>query len=157
MTKHVSIRGAAPVGHFGDLDPLEAAAVLCLRLWLDGPDTQKDVWNDLVGTLGAASGRETLRALEEVCGICARHGRRSLMRHQPRCKCRGADEACIANLVSCATDGDREDAMLIATLMLRPDFAPHLAAAAQVFGLGLKRMALCQGSQAAFDPPRTLH
>jgi hypothetical protein len=79
------------------------------------------------------------------------------MRHQPRCKCLGADEACFANLVSCATEGDREDAMLIATLMVRPDFAPHLAEAAQVFGLGLKRMALCNNRRAAFDPPQTLH
>ena len=79
------------------------------------------------------------------------------MRHQPRCKCLGADEACFANLVSYATEGDREDAMPIATLMVRPDFAPHLAAAAEVFGLGLKRMALCNNRRAAFDPPQTLH
>jgi len=157
VTKHVSIRGAAPVGHVGDLDPLEAAAVLYLRLWLDGPNSQQDVWNDLAGTLGATSGRETLRALEDVCGICARHGRRSLMRHQAGCKCLGADEACFANLISCATEGDREDAMLIATLMVRPDFAPHLAAAAQVFGIGLKRMALCHNRMAVSDPPQTLH
>ena len=142
MTKHVNIRGAAPIGQIRDLDPLEASAVLYLRLWCDGPDAQQQVWNGFSGLLGSAAARDAVGALEDLCRICVQHGRRALMRHHPTCECLGADEACIANLVAHATEGEREDALLIATLLVRPDVSPLLAAAAQTLGLALKRMAL---------------
>ncbi len=157
MSKHVSIRGAAPVGHITDLEPLEATAVLYLRLWCDSPCAQQKVWNDLASGLGPVAGRQALNALEDLCGLCVRHGRRALMRHQPTCKCLGADEACFANLVALATEGEREDALLMATLLVRPDVSPHLAAAAQTLGLAIKRLALKPTHRATTAASQKLH
>ncbi len=133
-------RGGAPVGFLTDLDDIEAASVIYLRLWCDGPDAQAQVWNDFATELGHDQGRQVLKSFEQLCNLCARHGRRPLMRHSVQCKCIGADESCFANFIAMATDGNREDAMLIATLLVRADIAPLIASLAAEFGMGLKKM-----------------
>ncbi len=135
-------RGGAPVGLLNELGDVEAAAVLYLRLWSDGPAAQAEVWRDFSITLGPEKGRTALRALEALCDLCVRYGRRPLMRHQVTCRCLGADEACFANFVGAATEGEREDAMLMAMMIVRADLAPSLTALAQTVGFALKRMAL---------------
>lgn len=137
MTRH---RGGAPVGFVTELGPIEAGAVLYLRLWCDGPDAQAQVWNDFASSLGPRRGRDALSAFECLRDVCVRHGRRPLMRHQVNCKCLGADESCFANFIGYATDGEREDALLIATTIVRPDIAPVAVECAQKFGLALRQM-----------------
>lgn len=136
------LRGGAPVGYITELEPIEAGAVLYLRLWCDGPDSQAQVWNDFAVALGPKNGRKALKSFERLCDLCVRHGRRPLMRHHVTCKCLGADESCFANFVGYASEGEREDALLIATTIVRPDMAPSLVGLAQEFGLALRRMAL---------------
>ena len=156
-------RGASAVGHLADLDAVEAAAVICLRIWCDGPDARARMRRDLAGALGACEGQgPALEAFEQLCALCARYGRRPLMRHGLHCTCLGADEACFANIVGAAAGGDREDAMLIASLIVRADMAPSLAGLAEVFGLALKRMSLKEAPNEAPTSPgrtqdRTLH
>ncbi len=133
-------RGGAAVGLLTELDGVEAASVIYLRLWSDGPDGQAMLWSDLSRTLGHDRGRRTLQAFEQLCALCARHGRRPLMRHAVECKCLGADEACFANFVALAATGAQEDAMLIATLLVRADVAPQITSLATNFGLGLQQM-----------------
>ena len=135
-------RGGAPVGYVAELDPIEAGAVMYLRLWCDGPDSQAIVWEDFSLHLGIDQGREALKALEQLCNLCVSYGRRPLMRHHVTCKCLGADESCFANFVAAATEGEHEDAMLIATILVRADMAPSLVGLAQSVGLALKRMTL---------------
>tara|TARA_B110000879_G_C11001584_1_gene443263 strand:- start:8 stop:481 length:474 start_codon:yes stop_codon:yes gene_type:complete len=135
-------RGGAPVGFITELDSIEAASVIYLRLWCDGPDAQAQVWNDFASGLGPDQGRKAVQSFEELCRLCARHGRRPLMRHSVQCKCLGADESCFANFIATAADGEREDALLIATLLVRPDVAPLITSHATNFGLALKRMNL---------------
>lgn len=121
-------RGGAPVGQLADLGPVEAGAVLCLRLWQAEGDR-------LAGTLDPAA----LAAFSSITRLWQDFGRRPMMRHGPACRCLGADEACFAQLVASAATGEREDAMLIACLMVRADAAPGLAALAEDFGLALRR------------------
>ncbi|MFT5867343.1 MAG: hypothetical protein ACI82I_003103 [Gammaproteobacteria bacterium] len=135
-------RGGAPVGFITELDGIEAASVVYLRLWCDGPDAQASVSNDFVSSLGSDHGRRALKSLEDLCSLCAKHGRRPLMRHSVHCKCLGADESCFANFIATAATGEREDAMLIATLIVRPDVAPLITALATDFGHALMRMNL---------------
>jgi hypothetical protein len=142
MTDAQQNRGGAPVGFITELDSIEAASVIYLRLWCDGPDAQAQVWNDFASGLGPDQGRKAVQSFEELCHLCARHGRRPLMRHSVQCKCLGADESCFANFIATAVDGEREDALLIATLLVRPDVAPLIASHATNFGLALKRMHL---------------
>ncbi|MEL6418599.1 MAG: hypothetical protein AAF088_21580 [Pseudomonadota bacterium] len=136
------MRGGAPVGYVTELEPIEAGAVLYLRLWCDGPESQAQVWNDFAVALGPKHGRKALESFERLCDLCVRHGRRPLMRHHVTCKCLGADESCFANFVGYAREGEREDALLIATTIVRPDMAPSLVGLAQEFGLALRRMTL---------------
>ncbi len=156
-------RGGAPVGFLTELDGLEAASVIYLRLWCDGPDSQSQVSNDFETSLGTDSGRKAVKTFEELCSLCARHGRRPLMRHSLSCKCLGADESCFANFVASAATGEREDAMLIATLLVRPDMAPVVTALAADFGHALMRMNLAGPKDVArahpsiHSHPTTLH
>ncbi|GGH34195.1 hypothetical protein SAMN05444007_107104 [Cribrihabitans marinus] len=115
--------GGAPVGQLAHLDPLRARAVKCLRTWTDDPQTRT----------GAVA------AMSRICGLCASFGRRPLIRHAPDCAYLGADESCFATLVAAAADGAREDALLMACLIVRPDMAPVLAALAEDLGLALRR------------------
>ncbi len=113
MTKPIAMRGAAPVGRIDDLAPVEAAAVLHVRTWHDSPDAQRQIREDFAALLGPEAGDHALTAVDDLCSLCARHGRRTFMRHHPGCRCLGADEACLANLVGLAIEGEREDALLM--------------------------------------------
>ncbi len=135
-------RGGASVGRLADLDPVEAGAVLCLRLWCDGPAARTQVRGDFAKVLGPEVARRALNSFEELCDLCVSHGRRPLIRHHLTCQCLGADEACFATFIAAATEGARDDAILIATILVRADIAFCLIDHAQAFGLALKRMAL---------------
>ena len=149
-------RGGAPVGYLAELNAIEAASVIYLRLWCDGAASRAKVYQDFFAGLGEAHGEHALAAFEELCDLMARFGRRPLMRHSVDCRCLGSDEACFANFVAAAADADSEDATLIATLLVRADVSPMLAAAATEFGLALKRMGLAAPrvyTQAPTAPP----
>ncbi len=142
MRQEHSNRGGAPVGYITELDSVEAASVIYLRLWSNGPDSRAQVRSDFSTALGTDLGSKAARSFEQLYALCASHGRRPLMRHSVECKCLGADESCFANFISAAADGEHEDAMLIATLLVRADMAPVVASCAADFGLALKRMHL---------------
>ena len=163
MTSAQEKRGSAPVGFITELDGIEAASVIYLRMWSDGPEAQASVWNDFAASLGADQGRKALKSFEDLCSLCSKYGRRPLMRHSVNCKCLGSDESCFANFIGTAVTGDRDDAMLIATLLVRPDVAPLLTALATDFGVALKRMNLRApklmggDEQFIYTQPATLH
>lgn len=142
MTCATPPRGAAPVGFLDDLDAVEAGAVLYLRLWSDGPGAQAKMRRDFITALGLDHGQRALDAFEALLEICARHGRRPLMRHDVACRCLGADESCFATVLGYASEGASEDAMLLAASFVRPDMAGALAGLAQEVGLALRRMSL---------------
>ncbi|MCF2872656.1 hypothetical protein L0664_16410 [Octadecabacter sp. G9-8] len=141
--KHDTIsRGGAPVGHLTELNAIEAGAVIYWRLWSCGIDGQRRTQSDFRKILGDKSGIEAVDALAQMFDLCVRHGRRPLMRHGLDCKCLGADESCIANFIGYASECRREDAALIASLIVTPDLCLPMAALGQTFGLALRRMAL---------------
>ncbi len=145
-------RGGAPVGYVTELDPIEAGAVFYLRLWCEGSEAKTQVWNDFATALGPEHGRQALKSFETLCDLCVKYGRRPLMRHQVSCKCLGSDESCFANFIGYACDGEREDALMLATTIVRPDMAAILVGVAQQFGLALKCMAL---KAQTTSPPQT--
>ncbi|WP_417207988.1 hypothetical protein [Antarctobacter sp.] len=144
-------RGGAPVGYLSELAPVEAGAVLYLRLWCESAEARSQVWNDFARHLGPAQGRHALGSFETLCDLCARHGRRPLMRHHVTCKCLGADESCFATFIGYASEGLREDALQMAMTLVRPDMATVLAGLAEDFGLALRRMTIT----APKTPPTT--
>lgn len=100
----------------------------CLRLWSDAVE----------GRSALPEGHST-ELLRQICGLCASYGRRPLMRHGLGCACLGADEACFAHMVAAAATGAREDALMLAALIVRPDLAPALVALSEQLGLALNR------------------
>jgi hypothetical protein len=153
-------RGGAAVGFITELDGVEAASVIYLRLWCDGPDAQAQIRDDFASSLGPERGRSALKSFEDLCSLCSRHGRRPLMRHSLQCKCLGADESCFANFIAAAATGEREDAMLIATLLVRPDVAPLIASLAADVGRAFMMMRLGAPRDmvaGSHEVPKTLH
>lgn len=146
-----SSRGGAAVGRLTDLAPIEAGAVMYLRLWSEGARGRADAASDFDIALGADQGRAAMLTLDRLCSLCASHGRRPLIRHGLGCACLGADENCFAQMVAAASEGAREDAMMMASLIVRPDFAPALASLSEELGMALRRMT------AAVPMPTTGH
>ncbi len=134
-------RGASAVGRLADLPPEEALAVRLLRLWNDGPEAQAEAWSDLSARLGPVRARRCLANFEALADCLWRHGRRPLMRHGTACACVGADEAVFAHFLALSADGAREDAMLLAALLVRADMAPMAASLGETVGLSLRAAA----------------
>jgi len=155
MTGAGSRLGAAPVGYVAGLAPVGVGAVLYLRLWNNGSKSRLRICSDFETLLGPAQGANAFRSFETLCDICVRYGRRPLALHHVACKCLGADESCFANFIEYASEGEREDACLIATTIVRPDMAMTLAGIAEEFGLALRCMCARAGRLPEF--PTTLH
>jgi hypothetical protein len=145
MTTARAPRGAAPVGRLSDLTTLEAETVRHVRFWCTGPEGRAELWNTWARALGVRDGRRALRGFEAMMATIAAGARRPVMHHAPGCACLGGDEAALATLVSTAADGDREDAALLAALLVRAEFACALAGQAELAGLALRRMTLKRG------------
>lgn len=151
-------RGSAPVGHISDLGPVEAGAVIFLRLWAGEPQGRPRLEADFTALLGPVDGPAAAERFDTLCRLCHSHGRRPLCRHAPDCRCLGADEACFAAFLVTACEGEAEDALLMACLLVRPDVAPCLADLARAVGFDLMRMARKAGLSLPFPthaPPQT--
>ena len=126
--------GGLPVGHLHALPALEGLSVRALRRWCDGgPAALAEDLSELLGTRGDGAAQ----AFDALCRHCLAGCRRPLMRHGCACPCLGADEAAFARLVQTATEGEREDALMLACCMVRHDLAPALVHLAQAAGLAL--------------------
>ncbi|HVG46796.1 MAG TPA: hypothetical protein VM899_01470 [Rubellimicrobium sp.] len=128
--------GGLPVGRMETLQPLEGLCVRALRRWCDGG--AEALAEDLGGALGEGPGERAAQAFDALCRHCLSSCRRPLMRHGGGCPCLGSDEAAFAQLVRTATEGEREDALMLACCMVRPDLAPALVHLAQMAGLALR-------------------
>lgn len=139
MTRQDRHPGGAPVGRLADLPPLERQVVRCLRLWCSGPEGRSAVRWELARHQDDAAADRLAAAFGELLELTAGHARRPLMGHAIDCPCAGGDECVFARFVALAAEGSREEAVLMAALMVRPDLALGLASLAEGIGLGLMR------------------
>lgn len=135
-------RGVAAVGRIAELDPVEAGAVLYMRLCWAAPDALDRMTDDFILLLGSDAGQQAARGFHQLVQLCNGHARRPLCPHALNCACLGGDEACFARMVASAAEGAREDALMMALLLVRADIAPIVTGLAQDAGLSLRRMAL---------------
>ncbi|WP_412505854.1 hypothetical protein [Roseovarius sp. SYSU LYC5161] len=142
MKHQRDMEGAFPVSAMKGLTPLEALSVRCLRLWHDPAHGPAAMGTMLARRLGPERGTACHRALADVMGMIARHGRRRLARHGAECGCVGVDEAIFAHFIATAATGDREDAMLVASLLVDSAVLLPLTDSARQAGLCLHRAAL---------------
>lgn len=152
MKMDFSLRGAIVVGDLADLPPTEAEAVRCLRGWRDGGAARSQLAERFEAALGRSGGEHAANTLAAICEHCRRHGRRPMTGRRPGSARLCADEACFADLVALAGAGQREDAFLMATMLVRPDMAPCLVSLAETLALTLRRIALRTGAPAAARP-----
>ncbi|QIE54739.1 hypothetical protein G5B40_04350 [Pikeienuella piscinae] len=151
----MTARGGAPVGRLEELPDIEAAAVLFLRFWRTGATTREPAKADFHASLGQAAGEQAAATTAALVDMIERHGRRPLVHHAPGCRHVGGDEAAFANLVAAAAAGQREDAILFATLIFRTDMAFVAAGLAARFGQFLMRMtARRRAVEIGFSAPR---
>ncbi|MEM0977458.1 MAG: hypothetical protein AAGJ34_07980 [Pseudomonadota bacterium] len=154
MENQVPHRGGAPVGYISELGPIEAGAIVYFRLWFEAPACRGQILRDFQTALGKVGGAKALTALTSICDLCIRHGRRPIMRHGVQCKCIGGDEACFANFIAYASEGELDDALLMASSFVAPSKAPDLVEVAEEFGCALRGM-----FDASFRSPKstTIH
>ncbi|RVV97441.1 hypothetical protein EKE94_12885 [Mesobaculum littorinae] len=135
-------RGAAPVGALAAWPDADARLVRWLRQWCDGPEGQAAVWDEMSTALSPSAAQGGITALQDLLQLIMQAGRRPLMRHAATCDCVGSDEAVFANFVMTAATGDREEAMLMAALLVRADRMAEAAYLAQTLGLAARRIGL---------------
>lgn len=157
MARHE--RGAAPVATLEALPGLEAWTVCALRLWSDGQAGRAALVEDSARRMGDAAGERIAGLFGELAEMVLGHARRPLLRHSNACSCVGAEEAVFAHFLAAATQGEREDALMIACLIMRTDVAPLAVSLAQTVGLALLRAAAPEPSAAARPAraPERLH
>jgi hypothetical protein len=130
--------GAAPVGRLTELPPLERQVIRYLRLWSAGADGQELAMQEFDAKHGRAAARLVARFGELVL-LTVRHARRPLRGQAPGCLCAAGEKCVFARFVALAAEGAREEAILMAALMVRADLALELTALAEEIGLGLMR------------------
>ena len=145
MNAHVRHAGEVAVGHLADQPWFEATVVRFLRLWGDGPDGQVRMQYECLSLAGPEDGPRLIAAWAEMIDLLAHHRRRPLMRHSTDCPCMGADEAFFAFFLATAAEGESEDALMAALLLVRADVAPLVTDFARQVGLSLKQAHLCGG------------
>ena len=129
--------GAVAVARLQALPEDERRLIRCLRLWSDG--RSDEIAADLAETLGVARAAVWTERLQDLVLLMARTARRPLLSHALDCDCVGSDEAVFAHFVGLAARGDREDAMLVAVLLVRADAAPLVVSLAETVGRPLLR------------------
>jgi hypothetical protein len=110
--------GAQPVGKLSQLNELGRMVVTLFR-----------------GSNALREGSDMGRIFDQMMLVFQRHARRPLVHHGMSCDCLGADEAVLAQFVRHAARGQREDACLMAMLLVRADVAPLAVSLAEQLGL----------------------
>ncbi len=132
--------GGAPVGKMQLLDLEEFTIISFLRRWCDGGIARTQLQKELVINLGYAKGAQFFQSFKSLCEIIFYHGRRTLVRHQTDCSCVGADESCFAQLILRAGNNYKEDAILIALLLVPPHLTSETFALASQIGTSIKSL-----------------
>ncbi|MEL7213164.1 MAG: hypothetical protein AAGK92_10910 [Pseudomonadota bacterium] len=136
MTPDHHARGGAAVASLKSMRPSEARIVRNLRLWCEGPDGQAQVWIHYRTSFPGPRARVECKAFEMLLQIVISTAHRPLVRHEVACTCVGSDECIFLHLVNTAGHGHLRDAALIATLLVGPQYAEHVAGLAAQVGKG---------------------
>ncbi|MDB2407774.1 hypothetical protein N9W17_04535 [Jannaschia sp.] len=146
--------GAATVADIRTLDGFQSLTIMMLRDWFDGPAGRTRVEQVFEGALGQGAGAAGLDAWDEMMTVLSNGVRRPVMRHSLTCQCVGADEAVIAQVIALAARGEREDAMLILSLLVSGERLLPAIQSAERAGRTLMRITLLDRRAVA---PNRLH
>ena len=147
-TRHIS--GTVPAGHMSEMTGVAGMVITCLRHWNRGGAAA--AFGLLRNHMDETQAGASVEALQNLAHVLEAGIRRPLRCHQPDCPCVGTDEAAFARFVEEAAFGAREDALMLASLLVEPRGILSLTDAAERLGLHLHRAALCQSRQRIPDP-----
>ena len=133
-------RGGAEIAALGHLDPWEAALIRNLRLWGEGPSGQAHIRRDFDAALPGAEAERAWHHLDDLLSRIVATAARPMVWHEVHCSSVGADECVFAHLVGTASAGHLGDAALIATLLVGPAHAEHVALLAGEVGTCARRI-----------------
>jgi len=122
------------------LDLEEYTIISFLRRWCDGDISRSNLNKELIINLGYAEGNSAFQSFKDLCEIIFHHGRRSLIRHQLDCNCVGADESCFAQLILRSANNYKEDAILIALLLVPPHLTSQTVSLSEKIGTAIKQL-----------------
>lgn len=153
--KHArNLDGGMPVTSMAEMTGLPAMVIGCLRAWNRGGAEGALV--HLSSRLPEPMALGTFEALQDLAAVLGPHMRRPLRCHAANCACVGLDEAAFARFVEEAAFGQREDALMLACLMVEARAILPLTDAAGRLGLCLHRAGLCARRQAMPEPASTI-
>jgi len=138
MSLHPTERGAAAVGQLHAIDHWQALLVRHLRFWCEGPATRNDVRRFWQEHAHPAAGQETLARFDALVQQFLSCARRPLVRHGTGCDCLGADEAVFLQIVTDASEGRLDDAVMLSGYILMPAHAEHVALLAGQVGIDFR-------------------
>jgi len=139
--KHArDLSGELPVATMETLPRMSALLISALRGWNRGG--AGSALDALRARMTEAQAAAAMAVMCDLAGILGTARRRPLACHAPHCPCVGADEAAFARFVQEAALGEREDALMLASLMVDARAIAGLTEAAQRLGLHLYRATL---------------
>jgi hypothetical protein len=138
MSVDQDMRGAATVGQLHAIAPWEAFLVCHLRLWCDGVEGRDEVRHAWGFTKTDNRGEVILDVFDDLIQTLLMFARRPLIRHSRDCECLGADEGVFIQIVSAASEGQLDDAALMASLIAFPTHAERIAILAGQVGTGFR-------------------
>ena len=134
MSRHEDIRAGDAITLLASADPFEVTIIQCLRA------------AHRAATDGAPPPPCRLgRDFAELHDIIVAHALAPIDIRALGAPAVSPDEACLARTLRAATDGEREEALMAAFALLRPDIAFLMVPLAQELGLNLRRAALSRG------------
>jgi hypothetical protein len=166
-----------PIGEQADdglpiLETSERLLLSLLRRWLEGATRGEyaewqAAWNEAAAALGPEAARSVLAAMERTIRRVALHADGRVTYHKPCCRCVGADEMTLLQLVARAQRRIGPRPELLAALLVAPAGVVSVSEAAARLGeallscghsLPLRELELRQGDRPeAPAPASTLH
>ncbi|WP_417726092.1 hypothetical protein [Roseovarius sp.] len=140
--KHArDLTGQMSVDQMSEMHGLARLVVAALRAWNAGGAIRAHAL--LCERMAEPMALTAFEALQDVTEVLGATLRRPLRCHAPHCPCVGMDEAAFARFVEEAALGEREDALMMASVLVNARGILALTEAAARFGLSLQRAALC--------------
>jgi len=139
MTAMPVPRGGETIASLRSMEPWQSELIVLLRTWCSGPEGPSDVMDKLRVNLSHSEAVDAYRAAGRLLQKVSETTYRPLVRHGISCPCVGADEALLVHLVRLASDGQLQDAALMAGLLSGPSHAEHIGILAGELGEILRR------------------
>jgi hypothetical protein len=131
------------------LPPLQQAALQIMRQAMGEDSVDGTVPDRLWSLLGPARGPRIAHLWADLLSLFDRFAHRPLQTRSLDDPVAGSDEIGFVRLIALGAEGDREDVMFMALMMVRADISPIVASLAIQIGLSLRQGLLAAANSTA--------